>query len=89
MTSGIPDRPTGHGAVHGRSRGRLPARPRTRFFVQERPREAWHVESADDCERMLCGKRVRVDGPAAVQTRWGPRKCPECWIMLQRELSAA
>ncbi len=87
----LPPRPTGRGAVHNHSRGRLPARPRTRFYVQERPREAWHVESVGDCERMLCGRSIAVDARPSplVQTRWGPRKCPECWILLQAELSSS
>jgi hypothetical protein len=56
-----------------------------RFFVQARSLEAWHCESEADCEEMLCGYRISVDlETTKVQSRWGPRKCPDCWIILQR-----
>lgn len=57
---------------------------RTTFFVQEVLKGPWHVESDDDCEAMLCGVVIPVDGPAKVQYRRGPRWCPDCWIILQR-----
>ena len=54
------------------------------FFVQLKPREAWHVETDDDCEIMLCGTRISVDEQwSSIQSRWGPRKCPDCWIKLK------
>jgi hypothetical protein len=53
------------------------------FFVQEHSRAPWHVESEDDCERMLCGHWVSVDNASArVQTRWGPKRCPDCYVLL-------
>lgn len=58
---------------------------RLTFFVQEAPKEPWHVETEEDCEVMLCGKVISVDSPTAkVQYRRGPRWCPDCWIILQR-----
>lgn len=51
------------------------------FFIQPAPRELWHVESDDDCEVMLCGLVVPVDNEMVrIQYRWGPRKCPDCFI---------
>jgi hypothetical protein len=59
---------------------------RDHFFVQERPRDAWHVESEDDPEIMLCGYVVLVDDLfVRVQKRWGKTRCPECERILSSE----
>lgn len=58
-------------------------RERTTFFVQEFPKEPWHVESDADPEIMLCGFYISVDSMTAkVQYRRGPRWCPDCWVLL-------
>lgn len=57
--------------------------PHTRqdFFIQESPREPWHVETRDNCEIMLCGISISIYASAVrVQYRWGPKKCPDCFI---------
>lgn len=55
------------------------------FFVQERPGETWHCESDEDCERMLCGRVIPVDAAhSKIQYRWGPRKCPDCFLIFER-----
>ena len=51
------------------------------FYVQETPVDPWHVESRDNCEVMLCGKFISVDSGARPQTRWGQRRCPNCWFI--------
>lgn len=57
---------------------------KVRFFIQARPREAWHVETDEDCELMLCGYRISVNSELSkIQYRWGPRKCPDCWLLLK------
>lgn len=61
------------------------ARERRHFFVSEGEREPWHVESQEDCELMLCGIWIPVEGPGSgktrVQTWWGPKKCPDCFLL--------
>lgn len=58
------------------------SRDRQFFFVQEAPREQWHVESDENCEVMLCGKTISVEAPLAkIQYRWGPKKCPDCFLL--------
>jgi hypothetical protein len=58
------------------------------FFVQRQLREAWHVESDEDPTVMLCGYRIPLEGATVkVQYRWGPRKCPDCWIEYQELVS--
>lgn len=60
--------------------------PKRRYFVQARPGEAWHVETDEDCEWMLCGYFISVEGEQQkIQGRWGVRKCPDCWLILRRE----
>lgn len=60
---------------------------RLHFFVQEAPKEPWHVETDDNCEVMLCGKVISVDAPSArIQQRRGPRWCTDCWMKLQASL---
>ena len=54
------------------------------FFIQARLGEAWHVESEKDCEIMLCGKFISSDNMVVrIQSRWGTRKCSDCWIKLE------
>lgn len=53
------------------------------FFIQQNPRDAWHVESREHCEYMLCGYYVSVEETVKIRSTWGPRKCPDCWIKLQ------
>lgn len=50
------------------------------FFVAEGPRTRWHVESDGNCEVMLCGVFISADGPARVQSWWGLKKCPDCFL---------
>ena len=53
------------------------------FYVQAVRRALWHVESDEDCERMLCGLRISVDsGSANIATQPGSRICADCWILL-------
>lgn len=55
------------------------------FYVQSGAKEPWHVESDEHCEVMLCGLVVSVDSPTVrIQTSWGIRKCPDCWIEWER-----
>jgi len=55
------------------------------FFIQEHLGEAWHVESEANCEVMLCEKWISSDNMSVrIQSRWGTRKCPECWIILEK-----
>lgn len=58
------------------------------FFVSRGAREPWHVESDDDCEVMLCGAVIPAEGPGSqavrVQSWWGPKKCPDCFIRFGR-----
>lgn len=62
---------------------------RRRFYVQEGPREPWHVETLDHCEIMLCAKLIPVDLESArVQSNWGPKKCPDCYLRLRAERQA-
>lgn len=59
------------------------------FFVQESDREMWHVETPDDPEEMLCGKKISVDLPSArVQKRFGVKPCPWCRHSLEEALSS-
>ena len=53
------------------------------FFVQPKEKELWHVESDENCEVMLCGLYISVDWDARISQRWGPRKCPDCWMRLE------
>lgn len=54
------------------------------FFVQEDAKEMWHVETDDNCERMLCGKFISINSKTArIQSQWGPRRCPDCWMRFQ------
>lgn len=55
------------------------------FFVTEGPRQPSHVESNEDCERMLCGKIIPVDGTYTVQSWWGPKKCPDCFLLFGKK----
>lgn len=55
------------------------------FFIQERPKEPWHCESEDDCETMLCGLRISVNGTYRVSNNWGPLKCADCWMVRERQ----
>lgn len=58
---------------------------RSWFFVSEGARSPWHVESDADCEVMLCGRVIPVEGPGTsmvrVQSWWGPKKCPDCFLL--------
>lgn len=57
------------------------------FFVQESPREPWHVETREHCEYMLCGKFISVDAAQSrVQYRWGPKKCFDCYVIYHRDI---
>lgn len=62
-------------------------RDREPFFVQAAPRGVWHVESEDDPERMLCGEKIAVDGPAKIQYRWGTKPCLWCQKILDEHTS--
>lgn len=43
------------------------------------------MESEEDCEVMLCGKFISVDmASIKVASSWGPLKCSDCWIILER-----
>jgi hypothetical protein len=53
------------------------------FFVQDEPKGMWHAESDEHCEVMLCGKIILVDSHARIQSNWGPRRCPDCWMRLE------
>jgi hypothetical protein len=54
------------------------------FYVQERRREPWHVESDEDCERMLCGLRISIESKGAnISQIPGSRICADCWILLE------
>lgn len=54
------------------------------FFIQKNPKEPWHVESEEDCERMLCGLFISVNGSYRVASKWGQLKCPDCWMTYER-----
>lgn len=61
---------------------------RVTFYVQEFSKDAWHVESVEDCEVMLCGKVVSVDAPyVRIRTNQPSRSlgCGDCWIILHRK----
>lgn len=63
-------------------------RKRATFFIQEAPREPWHVESDENCELMLCGRFISVD-LSTVRIRAGnaPSRalgCADCWMLLQK-----
>jgi hypothetical protein len=61
------------------------SRKRT-FFVQGEPKGLWHVESEEHCEYMLCGYFISVDAAKVkIQNNWGPRKCSDCWMLLERQ----
>ena len=63
----------------------LSDRKRT-FFVQAEPKGLWHVESDEHCEYMLCGYFISVDAAKVkIQSNWGPRKCSDCWMLLERQ----
>ena len=55
------------------------------FFVQEKPKEPWHVESEENCEYMLCGLFISVEVSARVSANGGPLKCADCWMRLERK----
>lgn len=55
------------------------------FFVQEKPKDQWHIESDENCEVMLCGYFISVDSSARVSAHGGPLKCPDCWMILERK----
>lgn len=60
------------------------------FFVSEGPREPSHVESEENCEIMLCGKVIPVEGPRGgagpmIQTWWGPKKCADCFLLFGKK----
>ena len=58
---------------------------RTDYFIQEYPRDVWHVESRGHCEYMLCGKFISVDAAQVrIQQRWGPKKCFDCYVIYKR-----
>lgn len=58
------------------------------FFIQAVPKGPWHVESPDNCEEMLCGMTITVDAPnVRIQYRWGPKKCPDCFMIYERRRS--
>ncbi len=54
------------------------------FFVQEKAKDPWHIESEEDCEWMLCGLFVSVNSNCRVSSTGGPIKCPDCWMILER-----
>lgn len=59
--------------------------PSQSFFIQVGPKQPWCVETVDNCEVMLCGKFVSVDDERVrIQYRWGPRKCPDCFMLYMR-----
>ncbi len=68
--------------------GKLPAwiiNPRKQdFWVQEKSKLPWHVESEENCEMMLCGYFISVDASTQVSNTGGPLKCPDCWMILER-----
>lgn len=60
--------------------------PKRRYFVQAKSGEAWHCESEEHCEYMLCGYFISVNTETSkIQGRWGTKKCPDCWMLLKRE----
>lgn len=65
----------------------LDSNQRADFFVQEAPREPWHVESDEHCEYMLCGKFISVDTPQSRIRTVQPSRtvaCPDCYIRLKK-----
>ena len=56
---------------------------RANFYVQDRPGEAWHVETEENPEIMLCGRVIPVDTGKVSDTP-GARQCPDCWLILER-----
>lgn len=53
------------------------------FWVQPRNREAWHIESDEHCEFMLCGLFISVDSAEARIRHAVPSQavaCGECWM---------
>jgi hypothetical protein len=61
---------------------------REEFWVQWKPKDPWHRESDEDCERMLCGARIQAD-LGKVQTAPGARICPDCWIETEKRRRVA
>lgn len=60
---------------------------RSTFYVQEFSKDAWHVESPENCELMLCGKFISVDAPyTRIRTNQPSRSlgCGDCWMLLQQ-----
>lgn len=59
------------------------------FFVASGPGKPWHVESDENCEVMLCGEVIPVEGPGTAMTRvqswWGPKKCPDCFFLFGKK----
>lgn len=59
---------------------------RQEFFIQDSPKEAWHVESEDNCEIMLCGKFISVEKHGVrISASWGVLTCADCWMALERK----
>ena len=55
------------------------------FFIQDKPKGYWHVESEEHCEYMLCGYFISVEQMGVkIQNSWGPSKCPDCWMLYER-----
>lgn len=62
---------------------------RSTFYVQESPRDAWHIETEDHCEIMLCGKFISVDSNTArIRTSQPSRSlgCGDCWLRFQADV---
>lgn len=66
-----------------------PGAKRRLFFVQEKPRAEWHVESDDNCEVMLCGYVIPVEADARIKYSWGEKKCLDCFIALKKRQQAS
>lgn len=55
------------------------------FFVQAKPKEPWHIETEEDCERMLCGLIIGVElSMPRISNTGGPLKCLDCWMIRER-----
>jgi len=56
---------------------------RATFFIQESPRDPWHIESTEHCEYMLCGKFISVDLNVRIRNGAAPSRslgCGVCWL---------
>jgi Uri superfamily endonuclease len=61
-------------------------RERSTFYIQERSKEQWHVESIEHSEYMLCGKFISENAPSQrIRTSQPSRSlgCGDCWLRLQ------